>query len=122
MKKILVTITSVLLVGATQAATRTAPDNSAVNQRDRAAHEVTAGQQSFSERDTQITRQIRQAIVANDKLSTYAHNVKIITINGSVTLKGPVETAGERDEIYRQAVRVAGRNFVVNELEIAKSE
>jgi len=38
--------------------------------------------------DRDITQQIRKSIVADKSLFTYAHNVKVITQNGMVTLKG----------------------------------
>ena len=120
--KIFLTMTAIFLMAQVQAAPPPQPDNSAVKERDRSQGEVTAGDQAANERDTKITSEIRKAIVANDKLSTYAHNVKIITINGKVTLKGPVKNIGEKQEIYRQAVRVAGRSAVHNELEIVPGE
>src|SRR5579862_4425932 len=70
----------------------TPADNTKTNQRDRHNSEPTADQQSNNRSDTDITKQVRHAIVADKSLSTYAHNVKIITQNGSVTLKGPVRS------------------------------
>ena len=62
---------------------------------------------------------MHRAIVADKSLSTYAHNVKVITENGSVTLKGPVRSEEERKTVEAKAVEVAGRDHVANELTIA---
>ncbi len=68
-----------------------APDNSAVNVRDRAPDAMTAGEQSNSKSDVELTREIRRAVVKDDSLSMLAHNVKIVAANGSVILRGPVK-------------------------------
>lgn len=122
MTRVFLMFSAMLFVASSQATPLTQPDNSAVNERDRSNYSVTAGDQSTSERDTHITSEIRKAIVADDSLSTYAHNVKIITINGKVTLKGPVENDREKQAIFNQAVRVAGRKAVTNQIEIVKGE
>src|SRR6185295_1225435 len=70
----------------------TAPDNTKVNTRDRKPTAVTADQQKNNKTDLETTRQIRKALVADKSLSTYAHNVKVVTQNGKVTLKGPVRS------------------------------
>src|SRR5678816_2145649 len=69
------------------------PDNTKVNARDRSPSQATADQQTNTRSDIEITRDIRRAIVNDKTLSTYAHNVKVITKHGEVTLKGPVQTA-----------------------------
>ena len=74
------------------APTRTSPDNSAVNQ----TESKTADQQSDATSDRMLTKKIRQALIADKSLSTYGHNVKIITKDGSVTLKGPVHSEEEK--------------------------
>ena len=51
-------------------------------------------------------------------LSSYAHNVKIISQNGKVTLKGPVRSADERQSIEQKATDVAGVGNVTNEITI----
>src|SRR5258706_9384705 len=88
-------------------ARQTAPDNTAVNKRDRTGEEPTAQQQSNSRADVEMSRQIRRAIVADKGLSTYAHNIKIITRNGQVTLKGPVRSAEEQASVQAKAAEVA---------------
>lgn len=69
--------------------------------------------------DREITRQIRRAVVKDKSLSVKAHNVKIDTKDGQVTLKGPVKTEEEKAAIEKAAARVAGKGKVTNELEVA---
>lgn len=95
-----------------------APDNSAVNARDQNPEAVTAGQQSNSKSDLELTRQIRRAVVKNDSLSMMAHNVKIICVNGSVTLRGPVKTNEEKTTVADIARNIAGTDRVDNQLEV----
>lgn len=96
-----------------------APDNSKVNTRDREKGATTADQQSNAKSDVEITREIRQAIVADKELSTYAHNVKIVTRRGKVTLKGPVTTVEEKNTVEAKATQVAGAANVTNQVSIA---
>jgi hyperosmotically inducible periplasmic protein len=93
-------------------------DNTKVNQRDQNANEPTADQQANNRSDRDITQQIRQAIVKDKSLSTYAHNVKIITQNGQVTLKGPVRSEDEKRAVETKATEIAGENKVTSELAI----
>jgi osmotically-inducible protein OsmY len=86
----------------------TQPDNTKVNQRDRGQAATTADQQKNSLSDRQLTQQIRKALVADKSLSTYAHNVKIISQNGTVTLKGPVRSEDEKKTIVAKAAEIAG--------------
>jgi len=94
-------------------------DNSGKNVRDRSDAAVTAGDQSNSKPDVKITQRIRKAVVADKSLSTNAHNIKIITADGVVTLRGPVKSAKEKAKIDAKAKRVAGAARVDNQLEIA---
>jgi hyperosmotically inducible protein len=93
-------------------------DNTKVNQRDQNANEPTAGQQKLDRSDRDITQQIRQAVMQDKSLSTYAHNVKIITQNGQVTLKGPVRSEVEKRAVEAKATEIAGANKVTSELDI----
>jgi len=86
----------------------TKPDNTKVNKRDRNAGEVTADQQKMNRTDRELTRKIRRSIMADKSLSTYAHNIKIISQNGAVTLKGPVKSDDEKKAVMAKAVDVAG--------------
>jgi hyperosmotically inducible protein len=95
-----------------------ASDNTKTNERDRSANEPTADQQKDNRSDRDITQQIRRSIVKDKSLSTYAHNVKVITQNGQVTLKGPVQSEDEKKAIEAKAVEVAGENKVSSELNV----
>jgi hyperosmotically inducible protein len=99
-------------------AKESAPDNTGRNVRDR-GDTVTSGDQSESKADLATTQKIRQAVVADDSLSTTAHNVKIITADGAVTLRGPVKSDEERKKIGAMAEQVAGAGRVQNHLEVA---
>jgi osmotically-inducible protein OsmY len=94
-------------------------DNTNVNKRDRSSEEATADQQKGNYSDRELTRQIRHSITKDKSLSTYAHNVKVISQNGTVTLKGPVRSEEERKAIESKAAEVAGASNVKNELDIA---
>jgi hyperosmotically inducible protein len=89
-----------------------------VNERDRDKSEPTADQQKENRSDRDITQQIRQAIMKDKSLSTYAHNVKIITQKGQVTLKEPVRSEDEKKTVEAKATEVAGENKVTSELDI----
>jgi hyperosmotically inducible protein len=95
-----------------------ASDNSKVNARDRDKAEPTADQQKENRSDRELTRQIRRAIVQDKSLSTYAHNVKIISQNGHVTLKGPVRSEEEKQAIEAKAGEVAGASNVESKLDV----
>ncbi len=99
-----------------------AADNTKVNERDRSQNEPTADQQKDNRSDRDITQQIRQSIVKDKSLSTYAHNVKIITQHGQVTLKGPVRSEGEKRTVEAKANEVAGESKVTSELNIKPQE
>ena len=99
-----------------------APDNTKINQRDRSKSEPTADQQKENRSDRELARQIRRAIVKDKSLSTYAHNIKIITQDGKVTLRGPVRSEDEKNNLQAKAVTVAGQDNVTNQLEIAPSK
>jgi hyperosmotically inducible protein len=92
-----------------------APDNSASNN----AHKTTAEQQTEASADKQITQKIRRAVVSDKSLSTNAHNCKIITRNGMVTLKGPVDSEAEKQTIATKAADIVGSpEKVTNELTV----
>jgi hyperosmotically inducible protein len=93
-------------------------DNTKVNKRDRNPGEATADQQKMNQPDRKITQDIRKSVMADKSLSTYAHNVKIITQNGTVTLKGPVRSDEEKKTIVAKATEVAGAGKVTDELTV----
>ena len=97
---------------------QTAPDNTGRNVRDRSGVTLTPGNQSETEVDRTLTQRIRQAVVADKTLSTTAKNVKIITINGVVTLRGPVKNSQEKGMIEAKAQQIAGADKVNSQLEI----
>jgi hyperosmotically inducible periplasmic protein len=94
-------------------------DNSGKNVRDRQDTTATSGDQSNAKSDVAITQAIRKAVMADKKLSTNAHNVKIITANGAVTLRGPVNNTEEKRNIGEKAKHAVGVKSVDNQLEIA---
>jgi hyperosmotically inducible protein len=93
-------------------------DNTKTNQRDRDKSSPTADQQKANPSDREITRNIRASIHKDKTLSTYAHNVKIITQGGKVTLKGPVRSDDEKANIAAKAIAVAGDGNVDNQLDV----
>ncbi len=94
-------------------------DNMGTNKRDTSPEEITADQQGQTKEDREITQKIRQAVVDDKSLSTYAHNVKIITVDGMVTLKGPVRSEDEKRTIEEKAGQIAGKDKIKSEIEIA---
>jgi hyperosmotically inducible protein len=96
-------------------------DDSAINRRDLAANELIADQQSPAKSDLDITREIRQHIIADKKLSFYAHNIKIITARGQVTLRGPVRSRSEESKLVKVAQSVVRPSRVIDKIEITKS-
>lgn len=94
-------------------------DNTGINKRDTSPDKITADQQSETKEDREITQKIRQAVVDDKSLSTYAHNVKIITVDGMVTLKGPVRSEDEKRTIEEKAGQIAGKDKIKSEIEIA---
>ena len=122
----LLLLSMVLMVGCSknpsedkQVSQTVAPDNSGRNVRDRDNQTKTPGDQSENEADRTITQNIRQAITADDSLSTNAKNVKIITNDGMVTLRGPVKSEKEKTDIEAKAKQVAGVKRVDNQIEVA---
>jgi len=99
--------------------TPSAGDNTKINQRDRDKAEPTADQQKENRSDRELTRDIRRALVKDKSLSTYAHNVKVISENGQVTLKGPVRSEEEKQAVEAKAVEVAGQGKVTNQIHVA---
>ena len=100
----------------------TAADNTARNERDKSGDTKTSGDQSNSPEDIKITAAIRRAIVGDGSLSITAKNVKIITVDGAVTLRGPVNNAKEKASIGKLAQSAAGKAKVDNQLEVKASK
>jgi uncharacterized membrane protein YeaQ/YmgE (transglycosylase-associated protein family)/osmotically-inducible protein OsmY len=95
-------------------------DNTAMNKKDRDNSNLTPMDQGGSEADRKVTQKIRQALMGDKNLSFTAKNVKVITINGKVTLRGAVKTDQERSSIESAAKAVAGDAQVDNQIEVKK--
>jgi hyperosmotically inducible protein len=93
-------------------------DNTRINQRDREPGAATADQQKENPSDRDLTSKIRKAIVDDKSLSTYAHNIKVVSQNGTVTLNGPVRSDTEMKSILAKAKAMAGTDRVVNEMSV----
>ena|SRR5215469_13452246 len=97
----------------------TAPaDNTSQNVRDKGGDTLTPTSQSESKTDIKMTADIRRAIVKDKRLSTNAKNIKIISDNGRVTLRGPVNTPREKTLIAAKARAIAGAGNVDNQLDV----
>jgi hyperosmotically inducible periplasmic protein len=99
-----------------------AVDNTKKNERDRSGETTTSGDQSNSQQDVKITAAIRRAVVGDHSLSATAKNVKIITANGLVTLRGPVKNDAEKAKIAELAQSAAGNAKINNQLEVKTSK
>ena len=94
------------------------PDNTARNARDRNGDSLTPSKQSETNSDRQITQRIRRGLATNSELSFNAKNIKIITVNGQVALRGPVRSEQERTQIVNLASQIAGAENVESQIEI----
>ena len=109
----------------TSAASTTAQadaDNTGINKRDRPDGAPTSDQQKNNASDLEMAKRIRRSVMDDKAISTYGHNVKIIASGGTVTLKGPVRDEGEKKAIEMKAVEIAGKDRVVNRLEVAPAK
>jgi osmotically-inducible protein OsmY len=100
---------------------KTKPDNTATNERDRSRETQTSGDQSNSSADLKITQAIRQALMKDDELSMTAKNIKVITANGQVTLRGPVKNAQEKAKIDQIVKSAAGGAKIDDQLDVKGS-
>jgi osmotically-inducible protein OsmY len=98
--------------------TTSAQDNTGTNARDRNAASVTPMSQGNDMADIQTTANVRKALMADDTLSTNAKNVKVVTANGTLTLRGPVNTAAEKQTIEAKARSLAGANTVDDQIDV----
>ncbi len=98
------------------------PDNSGKNKRDKSGATVTPGDQSNAPADVKITQDIRRMVMDDKSLTMTAKNVKIITIDGKVTLRGPVNTAAEKESVCNHAKMVAGKTAVTDETEVKSAK
>jgi hyperosmotically inducible protein len=108
------------LVWAQPNSPRQAPDNTRTNQRDRSQSEPTADRQKENQSDRELAAKVRQALVKDKSLSTYAHNIKIVAQGGTITLKGPVRSEEEKQAVEARAAEAAGgADKVRSEVEVA---
>ena len=112
---------STVSVAAMAADDKTKPDNTAINERDRSRETQTSGDQSNSSADLKTTQAIRQALMKDSELSTTAKNIKIITNNGQVTLRGPVKNAQEKAKIDQLVKSAAGGVKIDDQLDVKGS-
>jgi hyperosmotically inducible protein len=122
-----VVVVSALLFGAVgliraEGASPVQPDNTRINARDRGQGSLTAGQQSEDKGDLELTRRVRKAVVADKSLSMLAKNVKIVSVNGIVTLRGPVSTSADKSTIVAKAQAVAGPDKVNDQIEVKSQQ
>ncbi len=124
MKRTLLAIAylSTLTLATLAADDKKAPDNTGTNERDRSGETQTSGDQSNSSADLKITQAVRQALMKDSELSMTAKNIKVITSNGQVTLRGPVKTAQEKAKIDQLASSAAGGARIDNQLDVEGSK
>jgi hyperosmotically inducible protein len=114
------TLCSILMGSYVAAQTPPVPaDNAKSNKVDSSNRTATADQQANKSTDLDLTKRIRQNIMADKSLSTYAHNVKIITVDGTVTLNGVVRSSDEKTAVEMKAANIAGKDRVTSQLKIA---
>jgi len=120
--------TRILVLGAMMAGTpllgvgqqQPAPDNTKTNaDTDR---NTTADKQNNAASDRTLTQQVRKAITQDKSMSTYAHNVKVVTQSGQVTLSGPVRSDEEKQAIVQKAAEVAGQDHIVDQISVAPKQ
>jgi hyperosmotically inducible periplasmic protein len=107
------------LYGRTSAQSDPQADNTKANKPDQDQGKATADQQKMNATDRDITKKIRSALHNDASLSAYAHNIKIISIDGKVTLKGPVRSDEEKNKVAMEATTIAGEGNVTNEITVA---
>lgn len=93
-------------------------DNTKINERDKSNRSITASQQTSGEMDLYLVSRIRKDIMAEKDMSTYAKNIKIVALDGQVTVKGPVRTRDEALKILAFAKSAAGASNVTSELSV----
>ncbi|MFL6603257.1 MAG: BON domain-containing protein [Steroidobacteraceae bacterium] len=98
-----------------------APDNTKNNKLE-SNRSQTADDQKDNESDREITQRIRQSVMAEKNLSSYAHNAKIVAVNGTVTLNGVVQSEAEKNTLAQKAEQVVGSGHVVNKLKVAEAK
>ena len=95
-----------------------APDNTKANKEDSSNRAKTADMQKNDASDIDLAKRIRRSVLEDKGLSTYGHNVKIVAVDGTVTLNGVVRSADEKSQIEEKAASIAGKEHVVNDLKV----
>ena len=120
MKTFIIALAWLIAAGCNRPEARKEPpaaDNTKVNERDH-GDSVTPPDQNENKQDVEITAEVRKELMSNHDLSTTAQNVKIVTQNGVVTLRGPVESASEKQTVHAVAQKAPGTQRVDDQLEI----
>ena len=97
------------------------PDNTAQNYGDSRKESPTPQVQSGKKSDIAKVQSIRKALVNDKSLSTSAKNVKVVVINGTVTLRGVVGSEAEKVKVASAAKQYAEDSKVLDELELTSS-
>lgn len=104
---------------AAQGQTTPRADNTGINVRDKSGATQTPQKQAKnSEADRKLLAAVRRAVVGDKTLSKSAHNVKIVSKDGVVTLRGPVRSEDEKGRVEKLAQQVAGVASVENQLDV----
>ena len=103
---------------AAQGQTTPRADNTGINVRDKSGATQTPQKQTNSEADRKLLAAVRRAVVGDKTLSKSAHNVKIVSKDGVVTLRGPVRSEDEKGKVEKLAQQVAGVASVENQLDV----
>jgi hyperosmotically inducible protein len=103
----------------TRTAEVAAPDNSKSNKLESSNRAATADKAKNDATDLDLAKRVRQNVTADKSLSTYGHNVKIVAVDGTVTLNGVVRSANEKTQIAKTAAAIAGADHVVDDLKVA---
>ncbi|HEY6924644.1 MAG TPA: BON domain-containing protein [Steroidobacteraceae bacterium] len=106
----------------TRSSEAVAPDNAKSNKLDASNRTAVADKQTNATADLDLAKRVRQSVMADKELSTYGHNVKIVAVNGTVTLNGVVRNTEEKMQIGKKAQDIAGPGHVVDELKVAASK
>ena len=117
MKRIILSLATAVAVSGSAFAVDPNADNTDKNKRDRDESTLTPIDQSNDPADIKITADTRKMLIDDASLSANAKNVKVITISGVVTLRGPVASEAEKTTIAKHA-KMAGAKSVTNQIEV----
>ncbi len=113
---IVLAVVAVTSVGVVVAKQDNTPNTRVVSQED----QLTAGDQSNRPVDVLTTKRIRTELMKDEALSMKAKNIKIITVNNGVTLKGSVESADERERVLKHAYITAPKHRIYNQITVVR--